>query len=48
MIERNGMYGVPGYRWIPGKCKVHVEYYAFITEAAGIPDTLEEAESKLA
>ncbi len=48
MIERNGMYGVPGYRWIPGKSKVHVEYYAFITEAAGIPDTLEEAESKLA
>ena len=47
MIERREMYGVPAYRWIPAKSRVKVEYYAFITQASRIPNTLEEAESLL-
>lgn len=38
MIDRGGMYGVPGYRWIPGKSAVSVQYQAFLTESAGIPE----------
>lgn len=45
MIERRELFGVPGYRWIPAKSKVHVEYHAFIRTAARIPETLEEAEA---
>ena len=30
MIDRGGMFGVPGYRWIPARAKVSVTYYAFI------------------
>lgn len=47
MIERRELYGVPAYRWIPARTKVHVEYYALITPAERIPDTLEEAEALL-
>jgi hypothetical protein len=47
MIERNGMYGVSGYRWIPARTKVNVEYYAVITESDRIPDSPEEIEAKL-
>lgn len=42
MIERNGMYGVSGHRWIPARTKVSVEYSAFIGQANHIPGTLEE------
>ena len=44
MIERNGLFGVPGYRWIPARTKVHVDYYAFVATAKSIPETLEELE----
>lgn len=44
MIDRNAMFGVPGYRWIPAKTKVHVEYYAFAAAADSIPESLEELE----
>lgn len=36
MIDRGGMFGVPGYRWIPARSKVSVRYYAFIRRAEGI------------
>ena len=36
MIDRGGMFGVPGYRWIPARGKVSVRYYAFIRRAEGI------------
>ena len=42
MIDRNSLFGVPGYRWIPAKTKVQADYYAFITTADSIPNTLEE------
>jgi hypothetical protein len=38
MIERNGMYGAPGYRWIPAKSKVSVQYLAFLQDADTIPE----------
>ncbi len=42
MIDRHSMFGVPAYRWIPAKTKLHAEYYAFITTAGSIPNSLEE------
>lgn len=42
MIERNSLFGMPCYRWIPAKAKVTVEYFAFITAADSIPNSLEE------
>ncbi len=41
MIERNGMFGVPGYRWIPARSRVQVRYCAFITTAPAIPESAE-------
>jgi hypothetical protein len=42
MIDRHSMFGVPGYRWIPAKSKLNVNYWAFITSADSIPNSLEE------
>jgi len=42
MIDRHSLFGLPAYRWIPAKSKVQAEYYAFITTADSIPNTLEE------
>jgi len=42
MIERNSLFGMPCYRWIPAKTKVTVNYFAFITTADSIPNSLEE------
>ena len=42
MIERNSMFGVPGYLWIPAKSRITVVYWALITTAKSIPQTLEE------
>jgi hypothetical protein len=42
MIERNSLFGMPCYRWIPAKTKVTVDYFAFITTADSIPNSLEE------
>ncbi|MEO7145144.1 MAG: DUF4432 family protein [Bryobacteraceae bacterium] len=41
MIGRNGMYGVPGYRWIPARTQARVDYCAFVTTAAKIPERVE-------
>ena len=38
MLERGSLFGVPGYRWIPARKTVRVEYRAFVTTAPGIPD----------
>jgi hypothetical protein len=42
MIDRNTLFGVPAYRWIPAKSKLRAEYWAFITSADSIPNSLEE------
>ena len=44
MIDRNSLFGVPAYRWLPAKSKLHADYYAFVTTAKSIPETLEELE----
>ena len=44
MIDRNSLFGVPAYRWLPAKSKLQADYYAFITTAKSIPETLEELE----
>ena len=40
MIDRKSLFDEQGYRWIPAKTKVQVEYQAFVTSAASIPETL--------
>lgn len=42
MIDRHSLFGMPGYRWIPAKTKVQVDYWAFLTTAESIPNSLEE------
>lgn len=37
MIERGSLFGVPGFRWIPAKSTVRVNYRAFITISDFIP-----------
>lgn len=37
MIERNGLFGVPGYRWIPAKQSVRVSYEAWCRPSASAP-----------
>lgn len=38
MVARGRLFGAPGFRWIPAKSKVAVEYCAFITTAGAIPE----------
>jgi hypothetical protein len=40
MIARGSMFGVPGFRWIPARGKVTVEYRAAIAAAESVPDDL--------
>lgn len=39
MIERGNLFGAPGFRWIPAKGRVRVEYRAFVVAADLIPET---------
>jgi hypothetical protein len=38
MVERGTLFGVPTYRWISAGEKVRVNYMAFVTTSAEIPD----------
>ena len=38
MIERGGLFGVPGFRWIPAKSTVAVEYWAILEPATAVPE----------
>ncbi len=40
MIDRGSLFGVPGFRWIPARSKVRVEYMAFAMERPDIVDDL--------
>jgi hypothetical protein len=42
MIDRGKLFGAPGYRWIPARSSVQVEYSAFITTADAIPEREED------
>jgi hypothetical protein len=41
MIERNRMFGVPTFRWIPAASRVSVEYRIVIRHVNAIPETLD-------
>ncbi|MCP5111168.1 MAG: hypothetical protein GY953_10060 [bacterium] len=41
MIERGGLFGAPGFRWIPAKSAVEVEYCAFLTTSQTTPEEVE-------
>jgi len=36
MIDRGGLFGVPGYRWIPARSRVTVHYLALLAPAESI------------
>jgi hypothetical protein len=38
MIERGSLFGVPGYRWVPARQTLRVNYRAFVTNAETIPE----------
>ncbi len=38
MIERGSLFGSPGFRWIPARSTVRVEYYAFLDMADRMPE----------
>ena len=38
MIERGSLFGFPGFRWIPAKSTVRVEYRAFVMASDFIPE----------
>jgi hypothetical protein len=40
MIERNGLFGFPGYRWIPAGKTVEVRYCALMGHADRIPESV--------
>jgi hypothetical protein len=42
MIDRGKLFDTPCYRWIPARTVVGLEYSAFVTTAAAIPESLEE------
>lgn len=41
MIERGQLFGVPGFRWIPARTRLQVEYWIVCRTAEVIPDRLE-------
>jgi hypothetical protein len=45
MIDRGTLFGTPCYRWAPARGEVAVEYYAAITQASAIPESLAEFEA---
>ena len=38
MITRGTLFGVPAYRWLPAKTRLHVDYRATISQAKQCPD----------
>jgi len=40
MVDRGKVFGVPGYRWLPAKGRLEVEYCAVVGHADSIPETL--------
>lgn len=40
MIERGELFGVPGYRWIPARTRVEVDYWIVCRDADRVPERL--------
>jgi hypothetical protein len=47
MVERGGLFGENGFRWIPAGSRATVEYCLFIAEAAGPLEAVEWVEGRL-
>jgi hypothetical protein len=47
MVERGPLFGEPGFRWIPARGRVRVEYCLFIAEPAGPVERVEWADGRL-
>ena len=45
MVDRGSLFGETGFRWIPAKSKVSIEYCLFIAEAGGAPQAVERTGS---
>lgn len=45
MIDRGSLFGAPGYRWIPARSAVEVNYYAAISERDRVPGELSVSRS---
>jgi len=41
MIDRNSLFGVPTYRWLPAQGRAHVEYWVLTRNTGTIPESLE-------
>ncbi len=41
MVERGRLFGAPGYRWLPARQRLSVEYRAVLRPADAVPDALE-------
>jgi hypothetical protein len=41
MIERGRLFDVPGFRWIPARTRLEVEYWIVCRPAAAIPERLD-------
>jgi len=39
MIERGGLFGVPGYRWVPARKTISAEYKVFLVPAEAVPES---------
>jgi hypothetical protein len=40
MVNRGSLFGVPGFRWLPARTQVRVNYCAFITMAESMPESV--------
>lgn len=40
MVDRGGLFGVPGFRWLPAKGRLETEYWATVHEANSIPESI--------
>ncbi len=39
MVDRNQLFGVPGFRWLPAKGRLQAEYWATVKSADSIPES---------
>lgn len=44
MIARNTFFGAPGYRWVPARTRLSIEYHCAIGQVSAIPESLEDFE----
>jgi len=40
MVERGKTFGVPGFRWLPAKSRLHAEYWASVRPEKSLPESM--------